>query len=562
MKNLKTILPFLLFACLTGNAQIGIGTTNPNGALDITSSTEGLLIPRVALANTTTVTVLTGTTSELVYNTATTGDVTPGFYYLSTATGPWIKLASGNSGWQTTGNTGIVDGTNYIGTATGTNINVAFRRNNIAAGKIGEFSTSFGVGALTNGANTNNSAFGNNALTTLTTGTNNVAVGQFALSASNGNYNTAIGWGALRDLASTAQWNTAIGNSALGRINNAGAQGNTAVGHEAMFAQTGAISNTTAIGYHALFQNSANDNTAVGYNALQGNLGAAGNTAVGSSTLNNNSIGTNNTAIGTQAGFAATSSNNTFVGYFAGQFSGGANNAVLGSNALRANGASANSVAVGYNALAANTASGNTAVGYNALSTNGTGTGNVAIGNNAGSLETTSNKLYISNSATNASTSLIYGEFSPTPILRTNGTLQIGDPAGTNGYALPIVRGTANQFLQTNGSGGTTWATIPVNTVKPYATTGTATGTYMVSLTEYTIRVFNDISEVRLPNAVGNTGKVYIIIGSNGISSKTLSTNGGGGIYDDVTNTTITTIATNQRIMVQSDGTGWIVIGR
>ena len=82
--------------------------------------------------------------------------------------------------------------------------------------------------------------------------------------------------------------NTAIGNSALGRINNAGAQGNTAVGHEAMFAQTGAISNTTAIGYHALFQNSANDNTAVGYNTLKNNTIGIGNTALGSNALFNN----------------------------------------------------------------------------------------------------------------------------------------------------------------------------------------------------------------------------------------------------------------------------------
>ena len=83
-------------------AQVGIGTTNPVGALDITATDEGLVIPRVALVNTTTVTVLTGTTSELVYNTATSGDVTPGFYYLSSPTGPWIRIATGASGWQIT----------------------------------------------------------------------------------------------------------------------------------------------------------------------------------------------------------------------------------------------------------------------------------------------------------------------------------------------------------------------------------------------------------------------------------------------------------------------------
>ncbi|HOD11305.1 MAG TPA: hypothetical protein PKH91_11215, partial [Flavobacterium sp.] len=62
-------------------------------------------------------------------------------------------------------------------------------------------------------------------------------------------------------------------------------------------------------------------------------------------------------------------------------------------------------------------------------------------------------------------------------------------------------------------------------------------------------------------SALLNTGKVYIIIGSNGISSKILSSVA-GAIYDDVTTLTITTINANERYMVQSDGTGWLVIGR
>jgi hypothetical protein len=69
------------------------------------------------------------------------------------------------------------------------------------------------------------------------------------------------------------------------------------------------------------------------------------------------------------------------------------------------------------------------------------------------------------------------------------------------------------------------------------------------------------VSEVRLPNATVNTGKIYIIIGSNTISSKILSTSG-GNIYDDVTNTFINTINSNERYTVQSDGSDWIVIGR
>lgn len=42
------ILSFILFVSNT-NAQVGISTTTPQAALDITSTDSGILIPRVAL---------------------------------------------------------------------------------------------------------------------------------------------------------------------------------------------------------------------------------------------------------------------------------------------------------------------------------------------------------------------------------------------------------------------------------------------------------------------------------------------------------------------------------
>ncbi len=80
-----TIIASLLFSTSIF-AQVGVGTTTPNGALDVNSATDGMLIPRVALTATNAVAPLTApTNSELVYNTATAGvapnNVTPGFYY-------------------------------------------------------------------------------------------------------------------------------------------------------------------------------------------------------------------------------------------------------------------------------------------------------------------------------------------------------------------------------------------------------------------------------------------------------------------------------------------------
>lgn len=120
----KRILLLLLGFPVFVSAQVGIGNANPQGALDISTdaatnptNADGLLIPRVALSATTTATVVTPTESELVYNTATINDVTPGYYYWDATR--WIRLATGNlaNNWSTTGNAGTNPATNFIGTS-------------------------------------------------------------------------------------------------------------------------------------------------------------------------------------------------------------------------------------------------------------------------------------------------------------------------------------------------------------------------------------------------------------------------------------------------------------
>jgi hypothetical protein len=160
-----------------------------------------------------------------------------------------------------------------------------------------------------------NTAEGQNALLSLTTGPFNTAVGWLSLgTVTTGQLNTAIGAGAL--FFNTADGNTATGagallsntsgfdntaNGSFALANNLGVR-NTAVGREALFSNIGGANNT-AIGQRALFSNDEGDNnTAVGKDALQSNTTGQSNVAVGRGALANNTAGVSNTALGIDAG--------------------------------------------------------------------------------------------------------------------------------------------------------------------------------------------------------------------------------------------------------------------
>ncbi len=144
-----------------------------------------------------------------------------------------------------------------------------------------------------------NTAEGQNALFSLTTGAANTAVGWFSLQGvSEGSFNTATGAGAL--LFSTSDQNTAFGAAAL--LFNTFGFGNTAIGAAALLSNTGATADTPNGG-------PGSANTAVGVSALSSNTTGGFNTAVGAYALAN-SLGFGNIALGSGAGSAVTTASN------------------------------------------------------------------------------------------------------------------------------------------------------------------------------------------------------------------------------------------------------------
>jgi len=208
-----------------------------------------------------------------------------------------------------------------------------------------------------------NSGIGFHALHDDTTGYSNTALGSQALQAmTEGAYNTASGYLALSSVT-TGDQNTATGAYSL-VANTAG--GNTAHGAFTLTANTTGGANT-ALGVGALYQNTTgHSNTATGSGALENNTTGFANTATGGNCLLYNTTGYYNTAVGHQA----LISNITAIG-----------NTALGVSALVSN----------------QTGSYNTVIGFNAMTTNKKGSGNIAVGDSAGSNCTGSYNIMIGN---------------------------------------------------------------------------------------------------------------------------------------------------------------------
>lgn len=136
MNNFFLTISFLAF-CLIAKAQTGIGTSSPaaSAKLEVNSSTQGFLPPRIALTGTndnSTIknaagTSITPATGLLVYNTTVAGtspnNVTPGFYYYNGSN--WIRLINPNDNANNiSGILAVANGGTGVTTSTGSGSNV------------------------------------------------------------------------------------------------------------------------------------------------------------------------------------------------------------------------------------------------------------------------------------------------------------------------------------------------------------------------------------------------------------------------------------------------------
>ena len=209
---------------------------------------------------------------------------------------------------------------------------------------------------------------------------NNTFIGHASGSGSidGGDNNTAIGAETLQALT-TASRNQAIGSYSGFGITTG--DDNVLIGNDTGFAMTG-TSDTVLIGHQAgtaINHTDADGTVSIGSGALKSATSAIGNTAIGLNALKENTTGDNNIAIGhnamnsQQAGgtqsVSATSHNNTYIGVDAG----GGNYADVQSNY---------NVGIGNGSIAGvlSGSNNNTAIGYASLNANTQGDNNVAVG--------------------------------------------------------------------------------------------------------------------------------------------------------------------------------------
>lgn len=366
-----------------GGIQVGFGLSiDKNGVLSVptqvlTTATKYIL-GGVKIGNSISASV-DGTIDVNAANistatTSTVGVVKPGYGLSIDGTGALNLGVNGN--FTITGNlavNGVISATNIF--TTGTSVTIISSANDLqlkAAGSV-ITNTTLWVNTTTPATSTSSGALAVSG---------GVAIGKNFITGNDSIINGVV-FGAG---GGSAPYNIAIGSGAL--QNNSGAQF------------------LTAVGFNALTNANANNNTALGYNAGVSVVGGSNNTLIGISAGSGMVSGTYNSALGHQSYVGqGASSYNTVLG---GNINSIANqsqnyNVLIGYNiANNTSRPGSNTVAIGGNNLQATTGSNNIVIGYGAGSALTTASNQVIIGGYDGNaVATLSNYISLADGAGN-----------------------------------------------------------------------------------------------------------------------------------------------------------------
>ena len=413
MRKLIFPIAILLFT-FSIQAQVGIGTETPNASslLDLSSTSKGILVPRMTENQKNAIS--TPAQGLLVFQT----NGTVGFYSYDGSS--WLHLIDGSSkglyfGPGTgNGNNNLAVGTsmgsgtgvrntaigsraleNYSGSGFDNNTavgyyslqKVTYGQQNTALGAetmfeltSGNWNTAIGAQTIFNSTGNGNTALGYRAGETLTTGSNNLLIGMQAdVSLNNLSNAIAIGYDATVNASNKIQ----LGNSNITLVETSGTVSASAfVGDGSGL--TGIISSSSTPTFLYGTENVLLDGTTspnvgdmhrsvgLGYLTLNSVTTGNKNVAIGARSMKDNTTGYMNVGIG----WNSLTKNTT----------GGRNIAIGGSEALDANTTGSNNLAIGDRSMTLNVSGqSNVAIGSNSLLNNNSGNYNTMVGVEAGS---------------------------------------------------------------------------------------------------------------------------------------------------------------------------------
>ena len=558
-----------------GSANVGIGNSSPaaSALLDLTSTTQGMLAPRMT------------TTQRRAISSPATGlivfDNTVDSLYIYNGTA-WANISVAASGsaspWTTSGHAIYNNNTSYVG--------------------IGKTNPSYELD-VKGPVNTDSILTGGTTVLS-TKGSENTILGLSAGIRNSGTGNTFLGY--FTGNKNTTGNNNYFSGSAAGYANTTGGN-NSFVGYQAGWANTTGGNNTFVGNDAGMSNTTAGNNTFIGYYAGLNNTTGGNNVFVGYDAGYSNTTGYYNQFEGYQAGLSNTTGNsNYFSGYTAGYANTtGNNNYFSGLQAGMDNTTGSNNQFIGINAGYSNTTGiNNNFSGYYAGSANSTGYSNVYLGTKAGYSYNGNRNTFIGDSAdasaanfTNA-TAIGYnakvGESNA--IVLGNGSANVGIGTSTPGNFLEIYSGTggtsglrmrempSGAILFMNASGDVAQnnsnfyfdatnyrlsvgaGTSPNSTITDggsfAAGIGTVTASYTASVSDYTILCNATSLTISLPQASGCKGRMYVIKNISSSGSVTLAGYNGSDKIDGSPKYYLT--SQYKYVTVQSDGSNWFII--